>query len=61
MSTRTTVRTSRAKALLRDNRGASMVEYALMLALVLVLGYVGYKNLGSQIRMAGDKSTMAFY
>ena len=49
-----------ARRLARDNRGATMVEYGLMLSLVLVLGYVGYVQVGKNVRMSGDKATVAF-
>ena len=51
----------RPARLLRDNRGATMVEYGLMLALILVLGYVGFTQLGKNVRMSGDKATVAFH
>jgi hypothetical protein len=51
---------SAARRFARDNRGATMVEYGLMLTLVLVLGYVGYVQLGKNVRMSGDKATVAF-
>lgn len=48
------------KNLSRDNRGATMVEYGLMLALILVLGYVGYTQLGGKVSQAGASATGAF-
>lgn len=44
-----------------DNRGATIVEYGLMLALILVLAYAGFRALGKQTRQAGDKATIAFF
>lgn len=48
------------KRLSRDDRGATMVEYGLMLALILVLGYVGYTQLGGKVSKAGQDATSAF-
>jgi|GEM_PF-1518011 len=38
-------------------RGATMVEYALLIIAIMVLAAVGYKNLGKQVRMNADKSS----
>ena len=46
--------------ILGDNRGATMVEYGLMLALILVLGYVGFTQLGGKVKAAGTDTTSAF-
>ena len=46
--------------ILCDNRGATMVEYGLMLALILVLGYVGFTQLGGKVKAAGVDTTSAF-
>jgi Flp pilus assembly pilin Flp len=46
--------------LVKDNRGATMVEYGLMLALILVLGYVGFTQLGGKVKQAGTDTTSAF-
>lgn len=43
-----------------NNKGATIVEYAMMLALILVIGYIGYIQLGKNVRKSGDKSTMAY-
>jgi Flp pilus assembly pilin Flp len=43
-----------------DSRGATMVEYGLMLALILVLGYIGYTQLGGKVSKAGSDATGAF-
>ena len=48
------------KKFVTDNRGATMVEYGLMLALILVLGYVGYTQLGGKVSKAGSDATGAF-
>ncbi len=46
--------------LARDRRGATMVEYAILLFLVLVTASVVYKNVGKKTREAGDKTTAQF-
>ena len=51
---------SGARALLRDRRGATMVEYALLLFLVLVVAAVVYREVGKKVRMAGDMTNQQF-
>lgn len=46
--------------LVRGTKGASMVEYALLLFLVLVVAYVAFQKLGKSTRLATDKADMAF-
>jgi Flp pilus assembly pilin Flp len=53
-------KTTKFTKLVKDNRGATMVEYGLMLALILVLGYVGYTQLGGKVSKAGTDATGAF-
>jgi Flp pilus assembly pilin Flp len=48
------------RRLARDRRGASLTEYALMLALVIVGGVLGYRFLGGKIAGTGDNSSTAF-
>ena len=50
----------KAKSLLRGTRGASLVEYALLLFLILVVAFLAFKALGTSVRLAGDKATTAF-
>jgi Flp pilus assembly pilin Flp len=50
------VKQNKFSKLVNDNKGATMVEYALMLALILVLAYVGFRNLGK----AAGSATSAF-
>lgn len=57
---KTIKKTNKFTKLVKDNRGATMVEYGLMLALILVLGYVGYTQLGSKVSQAGSSATSAF-
>lgn len=51
---------SSAKRLLKDNRGATMVEYGLLLVVILILAFVAFNNLGKQVRLSADKATMTF-
>jgi Flp pilus assembly pilin Flp len=37
-------------------RGASMVEYALLIIAIMLLAAVAYRNLGKQVRMNADES-----
>jgi len=46
--------------LLRGTRGASMVEYALLLFLILVMAFLAFQTLGKSTRQATDKATMTF-
>lgn len=50
----------RARRLLRGTRGASMVEYALLLFLILVMAFLAFQTLGKSTRLATDKATMTF-
>ncbi len=51
---------SRMAALLRDSRGATMVEYALMLFLILVVAAVAVQTLGKTARTGVDEATGEF-
>lgn len=53
-------RTARVARLLRDTRGATMVEYAILLFLILVVAAVVYRQVGKDVRMSGDKTTAQF-
>ena len=48
------------RALLRDSRGAAMVEYALMLFLILVVAALTVTHLGKTSRSAIDHATGSF-
>lgn len=48
------------RALLRGTRGASLVEYALLLFLILVVAFLAFQTLGKSTRLATDKATMTF-
>ena len=40
----------RMKKILRDNRGVTAIEYALIASLVSVAAIVGYHNLGTEVQ-----------
>jgi len=46
--------------MIKNNRGATMVEYAFLLTVILVAAYFSYVKLGKETRKAGDQSTMTF-
>ena len=50
----------KAARLLRDTRGATMVEYAVLLFMILIVATAVYRQVGKQVRMSGDKTTAAF-
>ena len=53
-------KTNKFSKLVKDNKGATMVEYGLMLALILVLAYLGFKSLGGKVSAAAGSSVAAF-
>jgi Flp pilus assembly protein TadG len=48
------------KGLVRDNRGATIVEYAILLLFVLVLGAVVFRVVGKDTRKSGDMTAGQF-
>ena len=54
------VKQNKFSKLVKDNKGATMVEYGLMLALILVLAYLGFKSLGGKVSAAAGSATSAF-
>ena len=46
--------------LLKDNKGATMVEYAILLFLVLVVAAVVYKAVGMKVKDAGNQTAAQF-
>ncbi len=46
--------------LLADSRGATMVEYSILLFLILVLAAGIYKEVGKKVRLSGDKTAGSF-
>lgn len=60
MSSSRTSKSSRFTKLLVETRGATMVEYAILLFLILVLAAGIYKEVGKKVRLSGDKTAGAF-
>ena len=56
---RTKALRERSTQLLRDTRGATMVEYAILLFLILVVAAAVYRQVGKNVRMSGDKTAAA--
>jgi Flp pilus assembly pilin Flp len=48
------------RQLITETKGATMVEYALMLALILVVAYVAVGKLGTQVNTAVTSASTAF-
>lgn len=46
--------------LFKDTKGATMVEYAILLALILVIAAAMFKALGSQVNTAATKAGTSF-
>lgn len=46
--------------LIKDNKGATMVEYAILLFLILVVAAVVYKAVGTKVKDAGQKTEQQF-
>ena len=53
-------KSTRFHKLLADKRGATMVEYAILLFLILVLAAGIYKEVGKKVRESGDKTAGSF-
>jgi Flp pilus assembly pilin Flp len=51
---------SAIRQLANDSKGATMVEYALMLFLILVVAAVAVKTLGSKVTTAVGSASTAF-
>jgi len=54
------MKVTRFKKLVRDQRGATMVEYAILLFLVLVVAAAVYRSVGKKVRQAGDMTAQQF-
>jgi Flp pilus assembly pilin Flp len=46
--------------LVKDKKGATMVEYAILLFLILVIAAVVYKQVGSKVSGAGGSAAAQF-
>jgi Flp pilus assembly pilin Flp len=51
---------SKLRKLAKDTRGATMVEYALMLFLILVVAAIAIKTLGKTTTKAVDEANTSF-
>ena len=51
---------NRFTKLVRDKRGATMVEYAILLFLVLVVAAAVYRQVGKNVRKSGDMTAAQF-
>jgi|SwirhirootsSR2_FD_contig_91_848639_length_479_multi_3_in_0_out_0_2 Flp pilus assembly pilin Flp len=54
------MKSNKFKALLKDNKGATMVEYAILLFLILVLAAAIYKQVGQKVQASGQSTQAAF-
>jgi Flp pilus assembly pilin Flp len=48
---------SKAQMLIKKSRGATMVEYALLIIAIMLLAAAAYRKLGGQVSTNADKST----
>jgi Flp pilus assembly pilin Flp len=55
-----TMKSNKFTKLIKDNKGATMVEYAILLFLILVVAAVVYKAVGNKVKDAGDKTQAQF-
>ncbi len=53
-------RENKFRRLVRDRRGATMVEYAILLFLVLVVAAAVYRSVGKKVRESGDMTAQQF-
>lgn len=47
---------TKAQKLVMKTRGATMVEYALLVVAIMLLAAIGYRNLGKQVKDNAAKS-----
>lgn len=55
-----TMKSNKFTKLIKDNKGATMVEYAILLFLILVVAAVVYKAVGTKVKDAGTKTEAQF-
>ncbi len=51
-------RADRFAAMARDDRGASFVEYIILVGLVAIVGMAGFKTFGFQVRAKIDQQSV---
>lgn len=54
------VKTNKFSKLIADKKGATMVEYAILLFLILVIAAAIYKSVGSSVSGAGSSAAQQF-
>jgi Flp pilus assembly pilin Flp len=54
------IKSSKFSKLLKDKKGATMVEYAILLFLILVIAAVVYKSVGKSVSTAGTSAAGQF-
>jgi Flp pilus assembly pilin Flp len=54
------IKSSKFSKLLKDKKGATMVEYAILLFLILVLAAAIYKKVGQSVCTAGSSAANSF-
>lgn len=54
------VKSNKFSKLIKDKKGATMVEYAILLFLILVIAAVVYKKVGSSVSTAGTSAANQF-
>jgi Flp pilus assembly pilin Flp len=47
---------SKAQMLIKKTRGATMVEYALLIIAIMFLAAIGYRNLGKSVKANAETS-----
>jgi Flp pilus assembly pilin Flp len=51
---------NKLQALVHDKKGATMVEYAILLFLILVIAAAVYRSVGSNVSGAGSSASQQF-
>jgi len=54
------VKSNKFSQLIKDKKGATMVEYAILLFLILVIAAVVYKSVGNSVKTAGTSAANQF-
>jgi len=54
------IKSTKFAQLLKDKRGATMVEYAILLFLILVIAAAIYKSVGSSVSGSGSSAAQQF-
>jgi len=54
------IKSNKFTKLIQDKKGATMVEYAILLFLILVIAAVVYKQVGTNVKTAGQSAADQF-